>query len=497
MECKLANSSVCDLNKAFKSERNCICRWTPLHAAIAANLEGSKFMHRIQILAGYKLDVNILEGSQLTPCMFAVECNATDSLTQLLIMGADSSIRGVHDLSALDLAVLLGNKDAARICLNSGNHPTRPKCTGGVVWNPVKLACWSNHPELVDLLLDYRQNLTCKHHASGQSLLDIACIMGHHRVLEILLSYVVQEDVGSCERSIFQLIRVHPFTASHLECFHIFLKQCSADVEDSDGLDILQNLVNYKNYPCIEHLLGLERFRSKLLNYMQSCFGGKSADVAYLSTGDTGANAPWILFHSLKMFGSKGYDKVEQIFRSLSLPLIHKQALDNCTRWIRAPDYISQRDNNINVLESRTQQLVDTLQCHSTAPMPLPTPSDMQEMQCHIVPSPSPHIIPSDGEGHVCTTFSDSSNEVSTDTKIHAAEGECDHNRDHLIEEEGECGNLGSMQDGVLRELPAPEESGSNCECYDVECVECNREGENIEAHARSKYRKLFKWCVS
>lgn len=121
MDCKLSKMSICDLVTLFKCERDCLAEWTPLYAAIVADLKGPMFLSVNKTKNTTEkclLDANLSIGSSLTPCMFAIKCNATEALIQLLILGADSSIRGIHGLNALDIAILMGNLDAARICLN-------------------------------------------------------------------------------------------------------------------------------------------------------------------------------------------------------------------------------------------------------------------------------------------------------------------------------------------------------------------------------------------
>lgn len=119
--------------------------------------------------------------------------------------------------------------------------------------------------EITDILMDHEMGVRC-HHSTSPSPMDIACIMGNDKVLEVMLKYPLAfsplDRTDSMDFPLFVVMKTNPFTLGHFMCFkHILNKalELPQGLFDSKGEHAIHVCLRLNRYECLEELLSTQQ----------------------------------------------------------------------------------------------------------------------------------------------------------------------------------------------------------------------------------------------
>lgn len=253
----IVNLPISRIGEAWSACRKTRGDWTVLHSAIAED-DGDEI---VRMHGEERLELNLVDCRKRTPCMLAVEMCSMNALRSLILCGADTSVRGTLFMNALDMAVYFGNTEATNECLGSGNHSCGDTCRDVPCASTIGIAVASNQPKILDALLDSGCIASCIHSRSP-SPIDLACVMGRNKVLEVLLKYPSRfsatERTSSLEYPLFMSLKASPFTLGHLLCFKRLLDDAIKEptgLFDSRGEHAIHVALKLDRSECLEELL--------------------------------------------------------------------------------------------------------------------------------------------------------------------------------------------------------------------------------------------------
>lgn len=253
MDCLLFKLPISRIGCAWANCRRTIGDWTPLHSAISED-DGEAIQ---RLYKEEEVELNLVDYRRRTPCVLAVELSSLNALKALVLCGADTSIRGAMFMND----AFCGNIEAVHVCLNSGNHKLKDTCSDENCMSSLAVAAATNQWEITDILLDHNMGVKCPH-STSPSRLDIACLMGNDRVLEVMekypSSFAPLERTDSMDFPLFVVMKSNPFNLGHFKCFKQILEHAlkiPSGLFDSNGEHAIHVCLRLNRYECLEQLL--------------------------------------------------------------------------------------------------------------------------------------------------------------------------------------------------------------------------------------------------
>ncbi|XP_046574268.1 ankyrin repeat domain-containing protein 29-like [Haliotis rubra] len=141
----------------------------------------------VKYLLSRKMDINIRGNRSRTPLMFAAENGHRDVFDLLVMGGADVSLEDDAGNTILHVACVAGHFDMVKYILSRDYIQNYIETKGEHGQTPVMLAAKAGHKSVFYLLVCKGASLSLRDY-DGNNILQVACIGGHVKMVECLLS---------------------------------------------------------------------------------------------------------------------------------------------------------------------------------------------------------------------------------------------------------------------------------------------------------------------
>ena len=133
-----------------------------------------------------KMDVNLRNMKNETPCLWAVRFNRTNTMKLLISLGADVNLQNDKGTSPLYWAVKFNNIEAVDVLCKVPNINVQSRKPVQHE-NPVHLACALNRKEIMEKFIEWGATVTTRSSIDGSSCLHFAANEGHLDTVLMLL----------------------------------------------------------------------------------------------------------------------------------------------------------------------------------------------------------------------------------------------------------------------------------------------------------------------